>query len=131
MKTFLLHHTPKTPHQDTWAVAFSLPYIASEYVRAGDGVWYVTSWLSGEQIAKRLAILFDDASELRVHELSRAEALKVRDLNWMVGRLEDEEPADFASGFLNAPRVMRDVLTAAFEAFKGDGFPAMDLKRVA
>lgn len=131
MKTFLLHHTPKTPNQDTWAVSFSLPYIASAYVRAGDGVWYVKSWLSGDQIAKRLAILFDDASELRVHELARADALKVRDLNWMAGRLEDEDPADFGSGILSAPRFMRDVLASAFEAFKGDGDAHLAVKRAA
>lgn len=122
MKTFLLHHTPKTPHQDTWAVSFSLPYIASQYVRAGDGVWYVRSWLSGEQICKRLAILFDDASELRVHELPRAEAQNVHDLDWIEGRLEDEDPLDFSSGILNAPRFMRDVLQSAVAALSFDGF---------
>lgn len=131
MKTFLLHHTPKTPHQDTWAVSFSLPYIASEYVRAGDGLWYVKSWLSAEQIGKRLAILFDDASELRVHELARADAAKVRDLNWLAGRLEEEDDTDFSSGILNAPRFMRDVIANAFEAFKGESFSEMAMKRAA
>ena len=85
MKTFLLHHTPKTATQDTWAVSFSLPYIASQYARAGDGVWYVKTWLSAEQIAKRLAILFDDQSELRIHELSRKEASFNTRLQWLHG----------------------------------------------
>ena len=113
MKTFLLHHTPKSATQDTWAVSFSLPYIASEYARAGDGVWYVKTWLTADQIAKRLAILFDDKSELRVHEIGRKEAgFNVR-LQWLQGRLEDEEPADL----LNAPRAMWAALQTAAESF--------------
>jgi hypothetical protein len=113
MKTFLLHHTPKSATQDTWAFSFSLPYIASEYAPAGDGVWYVKTWLTADQIAKRLAILFDDASELRVHELGRKEASFNSRLHWLQGRLEDEEPVEL----LNAPRVMWEALQAAAQSF--------------
>lgn len=113
MKTFLLHHTPKTAAQDTWAVSFSLPYIASEYARAGDGVWYVKTWLSADQIGKRLAILFDDQSELRIHELSRKEASFNARLQWMQGRLEDDQ----ADEMLNAPRVLWEALNAAVQSF--------------
>ncbi|MGB4866835.1 MAG: hypothetical protein WBP38_13155 [Hyphomicrobium sp.] len=112
-KTFLLHHTPKTAHQDTWAVAFSLPYIATEYARAGDGVWYVKTWLSAEQIAKRLAILFDDSNELRIHELSRKESTFNARLEWLQGRLEDDQ----ADEMLNAPRVMWEALNTAVQSF--------------
>lgn len=113
MKTFLLHHTPKTATQDTWAVAFSLPYIASEYARAGDGVWYVKTWLSADQISKRLAILFDDKSELRIHEVSRKEASFNARLQWLQGRLEDDQ----ADEMLNAPRVLWEALNAAVQSF--------------
>lgn len=113
MKTFLLHHTPKTAAQDTWAVSFSLPYIASEYARAGDGVWYVKTWLSADQIGKRLAILFDDQNELRIHELSRKEASFNARLQWMQGRLEDDQ----ADEMLNAPRVLWEALNAAVQSF--------------
>jgi hypothetical protein len=113
MKTFLLHHTPKTAHQDTWAVSFSLPYIASDYARAGDGVWYVKTWLTADQISKRLAILFDDSKELRIVELGRSDAARTTNLHWMQGRLEDEEPSDL----LNAPRVMWEALAKAAQSF--------------
>ena len=113
MKAFLLHHTPKTAHQDTWAVSFSLPYIASQYARASDGVWYVKTWLTADQIAKRLAILFDDVNELRIHELGRGDASRNSQLHWMTGRLEDEEQGEF----LNAPRVMWEALQNAAQAF--------------
>ena len=113
MKTFLLHHTPKTATQDTWAVSFSLPYIASEYARAGDGVWYVKTWLSADQIGKRLAILFDDQSELRIHELSRKEASFNTRLQWLQGRLEDDQSDEM----LNAPRVLWEALNAAVQSF--------------
>ncbi|MEQ1673323.1 MAG: hypothetical protein ABL893_20955 [Hyphomicrobium sp.] len=112
-KTFLLHHTPKSPTQDTWAVSFSLPYIASEYARAGDGVWYVKTWLSADQISKRLSILFDDQSELRIHELSRKESTFNARLDWLQGRLED----DTADEMLNAPRVMWEALNNAVQSF--------------
>ena len=121
MKTYLLHHTPKSATQDTWAVSFSLPYIASEYVRAGDGVWYVKTWLSADQIGKRLAILFDTADELRVVELSRKEAALNNRMQWLQGRLEDEEPSDL----LDAPRAMWEALHAAAQSFvfsRGSGF---------
>jgi hypothetical protein len=113
MKTYLLHHTPKSANQDTWAVSFSLPYIASEYARAGDGVWYVKTWLSADQISKRLAILFDDRSELRVHELGRKESSLLARLPWMQGRLEDEDAVDV----LNAPRLMWEALANAAQSF--------------
>ena len=91
MKTFLLHHTPKSADQDTWTVSFSLPYIASEYARVSPGVWYVRTWLSAEQIKRRLAILFDHPDELGVHELGRADRALAERLNWMQGRLEDDD----------------------------------------
>ena len=113
MKTFLLHHTPKSPAQDTWAVSFSLPYIATEYARAGDGVWYVRTWLTADQIAKRLAILFDSKDELRVHEIGRKEASFNSRLQWLAGRLEDEDADDV----LNGPRVMWEALQSAVQSF--------------
>jgi hypothetical protein len=117
MKTFLVHHTPKSASQDTWAVSFSLPYIAREYVRAGDGLWYVRTWLTAEQIKRRLAILFDDQDELHVHELGREEASLNGKLTWMPGRLEDEEPVEF----LSAPRFMWSVLQSAVQSITGGG----------
>ncbi len=92
MKTFLLHHTPRSAAQDTWTVSFSLPYIATEYAPVGNGVWYVRTWLSAEQIKRRLAILFDHPDELGVHELGRADVALTARLNWLHGRLEDEDP---------------------------------------
>lgn len=92
MKTYLIHHIPRTPAQDTWAVSFSLPYIADSYARAGDGLWYVKTWLTAAQIKKRLAILFDDSDELRIHELGREEASINAPLHWLDGRLEHDEP---------------------------------------
>lgn len=90
MKTYLLHHTPKTANQDTWAFSFSLPYIALSYARGGDGVWYIKTWLTADQIHKRLAILLDSADELRVHELGR-EVVALNRLQWLSGRLEDDD----------------------------------------
>jgi DNA-binding transcriptional LysR family regulator len=113
MKTYLLHHTPKSASQDTWAVSFSLPYIATEYVRAGDGVWYVRTWLTADQISKRLAILFDTADELRVVELGRKEAALNNRMQWLQGRLEDEEPVEM----LNAPRLMWEALANAAQSY--------------
>ncbi len=113
MKTYLIHHTPKSPVQDTWAVSFSLPYIANDYVRTGDGIWYVKTWLTADQIKKRLAILFDSSDELRVHELGRKDATLNTRLQWLAGRLEDEEPSDV----LNAPRFMWQALHNAAQSF--------------
>jgi hypothetical protein len=93
MKTFLVHHTPKSADQDTWTVSFSLPYIACEYAPVGNGVWYVRTWLSADQIKRRLAILFDHPNELAVHELGRADRHTTERLQWLQGRLEDEEPS--------------------------------------
>lgn len=92
MKTFLLHHTPRSANQDTWTVTFSLPYIATEYAPAGNGVWYVRTWLGADQIKRRLAILFDHPDELGVHELGRADRASTGRLNWLQGRLEEDEP---------------------------------------
>ena len=92
MKTYLIHHAPKSPDQDTWAVSFSLPYIAAEYAPVSAGVWYVKTWLGAEQIKRRLAILFDHPDELCVHELGRADAAVAARLQWTQGRLEGEEP---------------------------------------
>ena len=112
MKTYLIHHTPKFAGQDTWAVSFSLPYVSREYVRSGDGVWYVKSWLTAEQIKKRLAILFDDQNELRIHELSRKESSLTARMPWMEGRLEDEDQEEMFS----APRMMWAALHATIHA---------------
>ncbi len=112
MKTFLIHHMPKSVAQDTWAVAFSVPYIASAYVRTGDGLWYVRTWLTADQIKKRLAVLFDHQDELRVHELGRKEASLNSRLDWLQGRLEDDEPVELFS----TPRMMWDALHAAVHA---------------
>lgn len=115
MKTYLLHHTPKSVAQDAWALSFSLPFIAASYARAGDRIWYVTTWLTAEQIAARLAILFDTKEELRVHELSRKEAGLVGRLDWLHGRLEDDE----ADAPFNAPRLMWDALHSVVQTFTG------------
>ncbi len=112
MKTYLIHHTPRNAAQDTWAVSFSIPYIASQYVRTGDGLWYVKTWLTADQIKKRIAVLFDDRDELRIHELGRKEASLNSRLTWLDGRLEVEEPAELFS----APRMMWDALHAAMHA---------------
>ena len=112
MKTFLLHHVPNNPNQDTWAVSFSLPYIATSYARAGDGLWYVKTWLTADQIKKRLAILFDDTNELRIHELGRQHASINDRLHWLDGRLENEEPVDM----LQSPRVMWLALASAAQS---------------
>ena len=113
MKTYLLHHTPKNPNQDTWAIAFSLPYIASQYVRTGEGIWYVKTWLTADQIQRRLAILFDSADEMRVHELSRADQGSYGHLDWKPGRLDDEDTDQGVS----APRAMWEALHSAVQTF--------------
>lgn len=92
MKTFIVHHNPQNPGQDTWAVSFSLPYIATQYARVGNGLWYVKTWLTADQIKRRLAILFDSPDELAVHELGRADARLALSADWLHGRLDDEEP---------------------------------------
>ena len=94
MTTYLIHHIPKCATQDTWAVSFSLPYIALSYARAGNGLWYVETWLTAEQIAKRLAVLFDDNDELRIHALARDEAQINGGLQWLEGRLEQDEDVE-------------------------------------
>lgn len=109
MKTFLLHHAPKSAGQDTWTVTFSLPYIATEYAPAGNGVWYVRTWLGADQIKRRLAILFDHPDELGVHELGRADRAATDRLNWLQGRLEDDEP----DGSWHMPRSVWNVLQSA------------------
>lgn len=112
MKTFLIHHTPRRADQDTWAVSFSLPYIAAEYAPVGPGVWYIRTWLSAEQIKRRLAILFDHADELGVHELSRTDAAVAARLKWLQGRLEDDEPA----AVWQMPRGVWSVFQSAVQA---------------
>lgn len=92
MKTYLVHHKPRDPRQDTWAVSFSLPYIASQYARAGDGVWYVKTWLSADQIKRRLAILFDEQDELLIQDFGRDGAAMNARILWLDGRLEEEDP---------------------------------------
>lgn len=115
MKTFLIHHTPKSKSQDTWAVSFSLPYIAGQYLRAGDGLWYVKTWLTADQIRRRLDILLDDQDELQIHELGREDIALKANAAWMPGRLEDEEPVELIS----APRFMWDALQSAASVFTG------------
>ncbi|MGL4397770.1 MAG: hypothetical protein ACRCS9_14615 [Hyphomicrobium sp.] len=112
MKTFLIHHAPKTTAQDTWALSFSLPYIACLYARAGDGLWYVKTWLTADQIQKRLSILVADQDELRIHELGREVAVLNARFNWLAGRLDDDEAAAASiSSALSGPR-------AAWQAFQ-------------
>jgi hypothetical protein len=126
MKTYLVHHTPKSADQDTWAVSFSLPYIAFEYAPVSTGVWYVRTWLGAEQIKRRLAILFDHPDELVVHELGRADAALATRLRWLQGRLEDEDPVaswpmprgvwstlNSAVGALTRSGSMREAVTAS------------------
>ncbi len=114
MKTYLVHHTPKSATQDTWAVSFSLPYIACSYARAGEGLWYVKTWLTAEQIKKRLAVLFDDRDQLLIQEFGRDVALMNSRINWMSGRLDDDEPVTAA--LLEGPRAA----WAAFQAIVSD-----------
>lgn len=97
MKTYLIHHAPRSPLDDSWAVAFSLPYIATAYARGGEKLWYIQTWLSADQIKRRLAILFSGDDELLIQEVGRDHAAingaaNNGSLTWLDGRLEDEEP---------------------------------------
>ncbi len=114
MKTYLVHHTPKSATQDTWAVSFSLPYIATSYARAGDGLWYVKTWLTAEQIKKRLAVLFDESDELHIQELGRDVVMLNSRMSWLDGRLEIEDPT--LESLLDGPRAA----WAAFQALVAD-----------
>lgn len=114
MKTYLVHHTPKSAAQDTWAVSFSLPYIATSYARAGDGLWYIKTWLTADQITKRLAVLFDDSDELRIQELGRDVVMLNTRMSWLDGRLEIEDPT--IESLLDGPRAA----WAAFQAIVSD-----------
>ncbi len=114
MKTYLVHHTPKSATQDTWTVSFSLPYIACAYARAGDGFWYVKTWLTAEQIKQRLAVLFDDGDELRIQELGRDVVMLNTRMSWLDGRLEIEDPT--IESLLEGPRAA----WAAFQAIVSD-----------
>lgn len=96
MKTYLIHHKPHDPQQDTWAVSFTLPYIAARYARAGDGLWYIETWLTAEQIKRRLAVLFAEHDELIIHDVGRDVATINGKIHWLDGRLEDEEPIELA-----------------------------------
>lgn len=124
MTTYLIQHTPKCTTQDTWAVSFSLPYIAESYARAGDNVWYVKSWLTAEQIRRRLAILFDEGDELLIHELRRGHQTAGR-LTWLDGRLEQDEEAD--PGFFNGPRVLWGAIQSAVQSWSAQSSPAHTL----
>lgn len=114
MQTFLIHHTPASATQDNWAVAFSLPYIATAYARAGENIWYVRTWLSSEQIRRRLAILFDTPDELQIQPLTRGELQLNQRLNWLTGRLDQDEPVQIADG----PRVVWEAFQNAFSSLK-------------
>ena len=114
MKTYLVHHTPKSAAQDTWAVSFSLPYIACSYARAGDGIWYVKTWLTAGQIKKRLAVLFDDSDELRIQELGRDVVMLNSRMSWLDGRLEADDLA--IETLLDGPRAA----WSAFQALVSD-----------
>ena len=114
MKTYLVHHTPKSATQDTWAVSFSLPYIATSYARAGDGLWYVKTRLTAEQIKKRLAVLFDESDELHIQELGRDVVMLNSRMSWLDGRLEIEDPT--LESLLDGPRAA----WAAFQALVAD-----------
>lgn len=111
MKTYLVQLTPSDPAQDTWALSFSLPYIATQYARAGDGLWYVRTWLTSEQIRRRLAILVAEGDELAIRQAGRDFALiGAAQIDWLPGRLEDEEDVELAP--LPGPKAM-------WEAFQG------------
>ena len=114
MKTYLVHHTPKSATQDTWAVSFSLPYIACSYARAGDGLWYVKTWLTAGQIEKRLAVLFNASDELHIQELGRDVVMLNSRMSWLDGRLEVEDPT--IESLLDGPRAA----WAAFQALVTD-----------
>lgn len=120
MQTYLIHHTPTSPTQDNWAVAFSLPYIATSYARAGENIWYVQTWLSSEQIRRRLAILFDTPDELQIQSLSRGEAQLNQRLNWLTGRLDQDEPVEITDG----PRVVWEAFQNAFSGITARSRPA-------
>ncbi len=124
MTTYLIQHTPKCATQDTWAVSFSLPYIAESYARAGDGVWFVKTWLTAEQIRRRLAILFDEGDELLIHELRREDQSAAR-LTWLTGRLEQDD--DAGTGFFNGPRVLWGAIQSAVQSWSSDPHPAHTL----
>ena len=95
MKTYLIHHIPHARGQDTWAVSFSLPYIATAYAQAGEGLWYIKTWLSADQIRRRLAILFAENDEVRIQEAGRDFALiNAHQIEWLEGRLEYDEPVE-------------------------------------
>lgn len=113
-KTYLIHHAPGSPEQDTWAVSFSLPYLACAYARAGDGLWYIQTWLSAEQIKRRLAVLFKEGDELLIQETGRDAASINGHLDWLEGRLEYEEPV--AMPAIIGPRAA----WAAFQAIVED-----------
>jgi hypothetical protein len=114
MKTYLVHHKPHHPQQDTWAVAFTLPYIAARYARAGEGLWYIDTWLTAEQIKRRLAVLFAERDELIIHDVGRDVATINGQINWLDGRLEDEEPMELPP--MSGPRTA----WAAFQALVED-----------
>ena len=102
MKTYLILHKPQHPEQDTWAVSFTLPYIAARYARARDGLWYIETWLSADQIKRRLAVLFAEHDELIVHDVGRDVATINGHITWLEGRLEDAEPMELAP--ISSPR---------------------------
>lgn len=110
MKTYLIQHIPQMDGQDTWAISFSLPYIATAYARGGEGAWYIKTWLTAEQIRRRLAILLRQEDELRILEAGRDFALIHADhVDWMEGRLEHEETVELPP--IPGPR-------AAWQAFQ-------------
>ena len=115
MKTYLIHHIPHAAGQDTWAVSFSLPYIATAYAQAGEGLWYIKTWLSADQIRRRLAILFTEQDEVRIQEAGRDFALiNAHQIHWLEGRLEHEESVELPP--ILGPRAAWD----AFQTLIGD-----------
>ena len=127
MKTYLIQHVPCAPGQDTWAVSFSLPYIATAYAKAAEGQWYIKSWLSADQIRRRLAILFAEQDELRVHEAGRDFALiSAHHIDWMEGRLEHEEPVELPP--IPGPRAAWEALRGLFSELAHPGAPVSALR---
>lgn len=112
MTTYIIQHMPPSPTQDTWAFAFSLPYIAETYARTGDGVWFVKSWLTANQIRRRLAILLDDESELHIHTLHRAQPPGDQ-ITWLEGRLDYDDACD--PGLFERPRALWGALQSTVQ----------------
>ena len=80
-------------------------------------LWYVKTWLTAEQIKRRLAILFSERDEVVIQEAGRDTACLGQingGISWLPGRLEDEEPVD------PAPPIGPRAAWAAFQSLVED-----------